>query len=680
MLQATDSKTIVYHGTTSVVPPLRPWKAALTAAALGLLLTLPSFSESKANIPDWVRQAAAQPLPTYDSETNAVALLTDETDTVTSPDEHIEHYRRVVKILRPDGRDEGDLAVWIGHEGKLISIHAWSIDAAGHEYEVKDKDFADRASAFQEEYSDIRQKWAKAPAADPGSIIAFEYEVRRRDYFNELRWFPQEDIPVRRAVFTVQLPSGWELKDWWSGLEPVKPASAGPAGWQWIKTDLAGVEDEPRRPSIEALAGRLTIQLYTQTRPLGTDWAAVSKWAAGLFHASASPSPEMSAKVQELTAGKTDFDSRVRAITEFVQHEFRYYAIEIGIGGYQPHPASDVFHLRYGDCKDKANTLSVLLTIAGVKSDVVLIDTSRGVVRADLPSTMFNHAILAIELPADIPSDKYPATVTTKSGKRYVIFDPTDEWMPFGQVRSELQDSYALLVTESGGELIKVPTLNPNDSELLRSAKLTLSPDGTISGSFQEKMTGDFAQELRMGAESANQQQRLQRYERIVSHSLKNASVQDLSFDGLKELNRPVDVRYSVSADRYAQIMGPLLIVRPRVLGIKSIALQKPRKPRKYPFVLGRTAYETDSYEVDLPAGYAVDDKPDPISIDTPFASYKSKIEITGNKLHYSREYVLKSLEIPADKIDDLRAFENKVAEDENAAVVLKKVPDASGR
>ncbi|HVZ16443.1 MAG TPA: DUF3857 and transglutaminase domain-containing protein [Terriglobales bacterium] len=637
-----------------------------------------ALGDTKPNIPDWVRQISAEKLPPYPSDTDAVVLLSEETDTVTAPDEHIEHYRRIVKILRPAGRDEGELSVWIGHDEKLISIHAWSIDAAGHEYELKDKDFISHSNVYYAMYSDIYRKSAIAPAAAPGTTVVFEYEIKRSDYFNELSWTPQENIPVCRAILTVQLPKGWELKDYWSGEGSAKSASGGSNSWQWVKTDLPAIEDEPRRPARTALAGRLTIQLYTADHPLGANWAAVAKWADGLFRAQRTTSPDMAVKVDELTRGKTDFDAKVRAITEFVQTEFRYYAIEIGIGGFQPHPASEVFKARYGDCKDKANTLSTLLSLAGIGSVPVLIHTDRGVVRPEMPSTHFDHAILAIELPADIPTERYPTVVTTKSGKRYVIFDPTDEWMPFGEVRSELQDSYALLVTESGGELIRVPVLKPDASQLIRSAKLKLTPEGTLSGEVREQLTGDFAEEIRIGTQATNQQQQLQYYERLAAGSLKNAAVDGLSFDGLKQLSAPIDVHYSISAQRYAQIAGPLLIVRPRVLGEKSIALDN--KPRKYPFVLGYTCRQTDEFELQIPDGYVVDDKPDPVSIDTPFASYKSKVEVSGSRLRYSREYVTKSLELPADRMNELRAFETRIAADENSAVVFKKIAAAGGQ
>jgi len=644
-----------------------------------ILVTTICAAETKPNIPDWVRQAAVQKLPAYPPDTNAVVLFADETDTVNSFFFNDTATTEIYTILRPAGRKYGNLAVHIGKDEKLLSIHAWSIDSAGHEYELKQKDFIDAAEWRYELYSDISYKRAVTPGSGPGSIVAFEYEIKRRDYFNELHWELQRRIPVLLTTLNVQLPPGWELKEHWSGTPPVKSAASGPNGWMWTKDNLSGIDDEPDRPVDAALEARLSLELYTPTSKLETDWAALGKWASNLFRPQRSVSPEMTSKVQELTAGKSSFEARVRTLTEFLQREVRYVEIQIGIGGYQPHPASDVFHARYGDCKDKANLLSALLSQIGISSEMVLIHTDRGIVRPESPGNFFDHAILAIELPPDVPPNRYSPVITAKkSGKRYIIFDPTDEWTPFGEVRSELQDSYALLVTDSGGELIHVPIAQPDRSRLTRSAKLKLTADGTLSGSVEEFLTGDFATNVRGGAEYSNEQQRISHYEYQVTHSVKNASLQGLTFDGLKELNQPVNVRYNLNADRYAQVMGPLLIVRPRVLGVKSIGLD--RKPRKYPLVIGNTALETDDFELQIPAGYTLDDKPDPVSLDTPFASYKSHIEILGDRLHYSREYVMKSLEIAPDKIEDLRAFENRVAADENAAVVFKKVPVAQGQ
>jgi hypothetical protein len=59
-----------------------------------------------------------------------------------------------------------------------------------------------------------------------------------------------------------------------------------------------------------------------------------------LFPDAAIPLPEIQRKTASLLAGKGDFDSKLQALTAFLQSGIRYVAIEIGIGGYQPHSAA----------------------------------------------------------------------------------------------------------------------------------------------------------------------------------------------------------------------------------------------------------------------------------------------------------------------------------------------------
>jgi hypothetical protein len=151
----------------------------LALVTITLALVCPGF----AAVPDWVRTAAGAQLPKYEPDTNAVVLFDEVTIRVTSPDEYVEHYRRAVKILRPDGRHEADFATYIRDKEKVLAIHAWSIDRTGREYEVKDKEFAERGGFGDYElYSDIRLRSTTAPAADPGTVVAFEFEVKRRPF------------------------------------------------------------------------------------------------------------------------------------------------------------------------------------------------------------------------------------------------------------------------------------------------------------------------------------------------------------------------------------------------------------------------------------------------------------------------------------------------------------------
>jgi len=641
---------------------------------MSLFVLILSGSVSLGAVPDWVRQAAAEKLPPYDADTDAVVLLDETSITVNSPEEYIEHYRRVVKILRPEGREQASFAVHFLEKERILSVHAWTVDTSGHDYEVKDKEFEDRGvSLGYDLYNDVRMRTTTAPAAAPGSIHAFEYEARRHPWLNQMDKSFQEDIPVHEARFALQLPQGWEYKASWAGTAPVAPTETHGNDITWTLRNLAAIEHEPMRPTLWALSIRLGVTFYGSQQLAAGSWEAVGRWENQLTADRRNPTPEITEKARQLIAGKVDFDGKVRALASFLQTDIRYVAIEIGIGGWQPHPAADVFHFRYGDCKDKATLMSAMLHEVGIASDYLDINTYRGVARADIPSEdVFNHVILAIELPAGVDSASYRSVVTGKTGKKYLIFDPTDPYTPLGDLRGELQDTYALLATEAGGELIRTPLQAPEANALTRTGHFTLSPEGVLSGDVVESRSGDHAFYERIALTHASEQERTRRLEGRLNRSLKGFSVTNVNIQYLDQLQQDLLTKFQVTTPEYGQVRGALLLVRPRILGEKGFPLE--RKPRHYPFQFASAARETDAFEIELPTGYVVDDVPDPVKIDAKFATYQSKVEVAGSTLKYSREYIRRDVLIPPEQTEQLRKFLGVIGSDEASVVILKHV------
>ena len=129
----------------------------------------PAFA-AKDSVPDWVKTAAAQTVPTYPADTNAVVLLDEHTLTVDKDGHAVEHVRRVVKILRPGGREEGMVFVPFDNDHKLLSLHVWSIGPDGREYAVKDNEMSEFGAPGEggQLYVDERAKMANPPGRDPG--------------------------------------------------------------------------------------------------------------------------------------------------------------------------------------------------------------------------------------------------------------------------------------------------------------------------------------------------------------------------------------------------------------------------------------------------------------------------------------------------------------------------------
>ncbi len=645
-------------------------------AAVFLALTCPCAWASD-SVPDWVKTAAQQPLPALPQSTKAVVLLDDETYTVDAKGQAVLHEREVIKILRPQGRDYAYPVVWYGKDSKILSLHAWSIDPAGHEYAVKDTEMREGSPPGQggELYEDIRFKVAEPPGRDPGGIVAFEYEQRERPYLAETNWDFQSELPVVNQSFTLELPAGFTYSTTWAHHPKVEAIDLEHQRYRWEMNNEPAIDLErvPMSPSTESLAGRMTVHYAGPglSFPEDSTWRGIGEWYTTLSHDRLTASPEIAAKAAELTSGKTDFYDKADAIASFLQKQIRYFVIEMGVGGFQPHSAADIFRGKYGDCKDKATLLSAMLSSAGIHSDLLLVDTRRGVIDPAAPSIHGNHMIAAIEVPKGYDSPKLHSVVTTSTGKRYLIFDPTWELTPFGQIEDNLQGSYALLIEGADSQVIQIPILNPDLNTVHRSATLQLATDGSLKGSVTVRDFGDLAESGRyiFSHEDATKQQ--QYIDRSVSRDLMAASLTDLKVQNVTALDKDLTTSFDLTADHFASSVGPLIMVRPRVFG--SYTLPVDHKSRKVAIDLRQTMQGTDSFDIQLPDGYTVDELPDPVKADVGFASYQSSTVLQGHTLHYTRTFTLRQVSLPPDKYADLQRFVGLIAADEDSRVVLKR-------
>jgi hypothetical protein len=457
---------------------------------------------------------------------------------------------------------------------------------------------------------------------------------------------------------------------------PVAPVSLGNNRWQWILNDVPAVDMRhvSLHPAGGAIRQRMSIHYFGPgvVQPFRGDWRSIGEWYAQLVEGRLTPTPEITAKAQELTAGKTGFYSKSEAIATFMQRNIRYFAVEIGIGGYQPHAASDTYRNRYGDCKDKATLLVAMLGAVGIHGNLVMVDDRRGVVDPKSPSIYGNHVIAAIEVPSGTDIATLDSIVTLANGKRYVIFDPTQEWIPFGQIPSYEQGSYGLLIDGNDSQIISLPVLPPARSTLSRIAKFKLQDDGTLTGQVTELRSGDSAWIRRASFTADDTRKREEWLDRHVRQDLSNFTVADFTVNNLQDLDKQLELSYSVTTAQYGKAMGPLLLLRPRVLGDDSPQIDHEPK-RSLPVDLESTRVEHDDYTIELPAGYSVDELPDPVAVDLGFASYQSSTTVQANVLRYTRTLTVRDLELPAADYSQLVKIAGVIHADEQNRAVLKR-------
>ncbi len=655
---------------------LFPLRVTLAAAFSAAALAPSALCASKDAVPDWVQAAVALPRGSYTPETSAVVLLDDTVLTVGSDGKAVERHRRVVRILRPSGREEGIVEVPYDKDTKILSLHVWSIAPDGHEYAMKDNEIADHGPPGGEGnlFFDDRVKVANAPGRDPGGVVAYEVEQRKAPYDREADWFVQGNVPHLNQSFTLELPPGYTYVSSWAHHDAVKAADLERQRFRWelASTPAIDLERVPMSPDIKGLVARMVVHYgpAAEAAALGT-WQGVGLGYESISRDRMASNPEIAAKAAELTAGKTDFYDRTEAITEFVQKQIRYFVIEKGIGGIQPHPAAEIFRNRFGDCKDKATLLSAMLSTIGVHSDLVLVDSERGFIDPKAPSALGNHAIAAIEIPRDYSSPRLRSVVQVKSGKRYLIVDPTSEKTPYGQLEAELQGGFGVLVEGRDSEIVELPVLSPELNRVRRSASFQLQPDGSLKGKVVENRFGDLSNYRRYLYAQADAKEQQTEMNRVLSQDFVSFSVSDVKVENVNALNKDLTTTYELSADRFGRPMGSLLMVRPRVFGSEGLPVD--RKARVVPIDLRQTMTEQDDFTIELPAGYAIDEIPDPVKLDVGFASYESSSSLDGNRLHYIRTYTVRQISLPAERYPDVQKLAAAIDADEQNHAVLKK-------
>ena len=648
-------------------------------SALGFLLSLivaPAFAFKSDSVPDWVRTAAQQKLPAYSPETNAVVLLDETTYTVAPDGSAVEHYRYVVKILRPQGREEGIVGVPFDKDSKILSMHVWSIGPDGHEYAVKDNEMVELGYPGQGNFfDDLKVRIAKAPGRDPGGVVAYEYEQRSHPYLTEKTWFFQSELPHLNQSFTLELPPGFTHGTVWAHGKEVSAVDLEHQRWRWEmnNTPAIDLDQVTLRPDVLSLAGRMTVHYKgpgIQSPTEGT-WQSIGEWYQALAKDRVVATPEIAAKTKELVGDKTDFYDKTEAIAEFVQKQVRYFVIELGIGGYQPHYAADILHNRYGDCKDKATLLTAMLSTVGIHGALVMVDHRRGVVDPDAPSIVGDHVIAAIEIPRGYSSPKLRSVVTSKTGRQYLIFDPTWDKTAFGQLEHNLQGGYGVLVEGSDSQIIQFPVLSPDLNTIHRTASFQLQSDGTLKGTVTEKRFGDLSEDRRSLYTMGDAKEQTQFLDRMLGQDFTSFTVSDVKVQNAEALNKDLTTSYVLAADRFGKSMGSLLMVRPRVLG--SEGLYADQKQRHVPINLDETMQEHDDYAIELPPGYSVDEIPNPIKLDLGFASYESSSTVKDNVLYYTRTFTVREVTLPADKYPDIQRLAGVIGADEQNRAVLKK-------
>ncbi len=159
--------------------------------------------------------------------------------------------------------------------------------------------------------------------------------------------------------------------------------------YEWVQRDPDPVSDDDDRP--KWFSPWATVEVSTMH-----NWGDVVNWAMPLYADPGPLPPDLAARIAAIAARTRDPAQRTVAALRLVQDEIRYNSQSMGAGSYRPRTVADVWHSAFGDCKDKARFLAVILGKLGIQAWPALTDADQGGgLPARLPApTVFDHVIV----------------------------------------------------------------------------------------------------------------------------------------------------------------------------------------------------------------------------------------------------------------------------------------------
>lgn len=630
--------------------------------------------------PPWLTQAAAQSVPAYPDEVTAVVLVNDKHEEIAADGRVTTTTTYAVRILRREGRDYAEaFEHYLTDTGKVRELKAWLIRPAGQTKKYGKDETVDLAASPDDIYNEERIKAILAKDdAEPGAVFGFQSVTEERALTSQEQWFFQKNLlPALVSRFTLTLPAGWRATDVTFNHEKVAPTVAG-STYTWELKNLPPVAYEPASPAFTNVVPRLAVSYFpaegvqAPNAHAFADWSDVSRWVTDLTDAQADSNDALATKAMQLTVtAKTELE-KIQSIARFVQ-TIQYISIDVNVGrggGMRPHLATQVLAKNYGDCKDKANLMRAMLKAIGIKSYLVAIYSGDpNYVREEWPyPSQFNHCIIAVK----VADDTQAATVINhpKLG-RLLIFDATDTTTPVGDLPDDEQGSFALIVAGGDGSLVRMPVMPPDSNHLERTAEVTLAGDGSITASLHERSRGQAASAERAAFRGLAKADYAGVIEHWITNGATGARVSKVEPTDDREGGRfALDVDFS--AANYGQLMqGRLLVFKPAIVS-RSEFLNFTGAKREHPVVLEPAAF-SETIKVKLPAGFDVDELPDPVKLDAPFGSYSTAYEVKDGQLHFTRTFTQRATVVPVEQYTQVRDFFGRIRAAEQSPVVLAK-------
>jgi hypothetical protein len=424
---------------------------------------------------------------------NSVVRVSEISLVVSSAEQARYHVHKVVTVLNHAGAEELEIYFHYDPFTKLNSFKASVFDKDGKlmnkrsESDLRDYASHDGFSLF----IDSRFKHLQIGGGVYPVTVEYTYVLDFKGMLDYPDWEIQEaNQSVEVSTYQVEMPAqiGLSHKPVNTDLMPtvMTPKGAATTIYTWrtsgvkaISVPVNSYTDRYFLPMVDVTPEVFEIAGYKGS---WANWKTFGEAMNRMWKDTRNLSSEAVNEARRIVSGLNTEREKAAALYLYLQNNFRYVSVQIGVGGYIPFTAATVHATRYGDCKALSNYMCALLKSVGIKSFPVLINAGDKdhSIDTSFVSDKFNHAILYVEL-ADGP----------------VWLECTSNTIPFGELGIFTENRYALVLTDEGGKIMRTPSANANLNTVKISSQVTVDSNFSAFVLSNVQLGGEYRQQAK---------------------------------------------------------------------------------------------------------------------------------------------------------------------------------------
>lgn len=504
------------------------------------------------------------------------------------------------------------------------------------------------------------------PPSYPVTVeVTYEQKFRTTLSFPDYRYIGPKEAVVE-SNYTAKVPADIVLrhKDRHRSLAPVITEEGKYKVYKWTVKNLPSLRDEEgsveggeKFPYVNIVTDQFSHYGYKGNL---SSWKSFGAWISDLYKGLDELPADRQLFFQGLVKDASSEEEKIKRIYEYMQQNFRYVSIQLGIGGLKPFSAAFTDQKKYGDCKGLSNFMKAALKAVGLKSHVAIInaDYNGEPVDPDFPANNFNHAILCVPMQKDS-----------------VWLECTSNTSEFGQLGTATENRNALLVTEEGGVLVPTPKSSAAANTLFTRTVVKMEADLSASTETTITAMGDLREMMGELLKNKKDDQK----ELLVSYlGYKQPDAFELAGTGAAD-SRHTTLKMWISKLPEFNA-GSKYFISPRINKLWTKKLP-PAENRKLDYYFRFPFEMRDTTILKLVAGTEPDVLPAEKKLSNSYGYYAAKYWYNKEEhaIYTATALTLKKHKVLAADYPGVKAFFDEVAQDDAQKIVVKGTGSNSG-